>query len=52
MVLEDSFTCIMKVKDTNQLRLRPNVIFSGERGLDYGGLSRYNEKEVSLSCDY
>eukprot|EP00731_Ephydatia_muelleri_P035974 Em0186g5a len=39
-VLEDSFTCIMKVKDPNQLRLRPNVTFNGERGYDYGGLSR------------
>ena len=52
-MLEDSFTCIMKVKDPNQLRLRPNVTFNGERGYDYGGLSRYNENDVSLACtDY
>ena len=48
-VLEESFTCIMKVRDTNKLRLRPNVTFTGENGYDYGGLSRYRESYVSLA---
>ena len=37
---EDSFRAIMNVKDMQQFYLRPDVKFDGERGYDYGGLSR------------
>ncbi|CAF0866510.1 unnamed protein product [Didymodactylos carnosus] len=39
-ILETSFRSIMVVKDVEVFKARLWVIFDGERGLDYGGLSR------------
>ncbi|CAF1337842.1 unnamed protein product, partial [Didymodactylos carnosus] len=39
-ILETSFRSIMIVKDVEVFKTRLWVIFDGERGLDYGGLSR------------
>ncbi|CAF3608238.1 unnamed protein product, partial [Rotaria sp. Silwood2] len=39
-VMETSFRVIMSIKDTEVLKTRLWIIFDGERGFDYGGLSR------------
>ncbi|CAF3633948.1 unnamed protein product [Adineta steineri] len=39
-VMETSFRVIMSIKDVEVLKTRLWVVFDGERGLDYGGLSR------------
>ncbi|CAF4391939.1 unnamed protein product, partial [Rotaria sp. Silwood2] len=39
-VMETSFRVIMSIKDTEVLKTRLWIVFDGERGLDYGGLSR------------
>ncbi|CAF0743353.1 unnamed protein product [Rotaria sp. Silwood1] len=39
-IMESSFRVIMSIKDTEVLKTRLWIVFDGERGLDYGGLSR------------
>lgn len=39
-IMETSFRAVMSVRDPEILKARLWVIFDGERGLDYGGLSR------------
>lgn len=39
-VMETSFRAIMSIKDVEVLKTRLWIVFDGERGLDYGGLSR------------
>ncbi|CAF1233195.1 unnamed protein product [Adineta steineri] len=39
-IMETSFRAVMGIRDTEILKTRLWVIFDGERGLDYGGLSR------------
>ncbi|CAF0748147.1 unnamed protein product [Rotaria sordida] len=39
-VMETSFRVIMSIKDLELLKTRLWIVFDGERGLDYGGLSR------------
>lgn len=39
-IMETSFRAVMSIKDSEALKTRLWVIFDGERGLDYGGLSR------------
>ena len=38
--METSFRAVMSIRDAEVLKTRLWVIFDGERGLDYGGLSR------------
>ena len=40
MIVEDSFTEIGKIKDNKVLRSKIWIEFIGEKGLDYGGLTR------------
>ena len=40
-VLEDSYQGIMNVKDVEVLKSRIWIDFEGEKGYDYGGLSRF-----------
>ncbi|CAF1517784.1 unnamed protein product [Rotaria magnacalcarata] len=39
-IMETSFRTIMSVRDAEVLKTRLWIIFDGERGLDYGGVSR------------
>ncbi|CAF1599411.1 unnamed protein product [Rotaria sp. Silwood1] len=39
-IMESSFRAVMGVRDTEVLKTRLWVVFDGERGLDYGGVSR------------
>jgi E3 ubiquitin-protein ligase NEDD4 len=39
-VMETSFRAVMSVKDVETFKARLWIVFDGERGLDYGGLSR------------
>ena len=39
-ILEGSYNHIKSVTDTQQLRLQLQVVFTGEKGIDCGGLSR------------
>ena len=40
-VFEDSYNRISAIRDTEKLKARLWVVFQGEKGLDYGGVSRY-----------
>jgi len=39
-IMESSFRSVMSVKDPELLKMRLWVVFDGEKGLDYGGVSR------------
>ncbi|CAF1348466.1 unnamed protein product [Rotaria sordida] len=39
-IMESSFRAVMSVRDPEALKTRLWVVFDGERGLDYGGVSR------------
>ncbi|CAF0944386.1 unnamed protein product [Adineta ricciae] len=39
-IMETSFRAVMSIKDVEVFKTRLWIVFDGERGLDYGGLSR------------
>lgn len=48
-VLEDSFAAAMKMRG-DDLKKRLVVRFEGEDGLDYGGVSRYDQRHIPSHC--
>ena len=50
-LFEDSFHALMRVK-AFELRGRLYIIFRGEEGLDYGGLSRYGSDLTVFVTQY
>lgn len=47
-LFEDSYHQIMNA-EAFALRRRLYIIFKGEEGLDYGGVSRYDAKNISIT---